>query len=147
VEDIGRGVNKDGEEFGKNVGDALHRDGDEMRNVLFHRAETRKEGVDDVGRAMEEEHEFPRLVVISIQIGRSDQRIRTGSDIVDRYTHRHTMDSGKFFIISERETVETALIGDPLHGELFLETSIDHLVHMGLICLECLGDGKLGVSS
>lgn len=57
------------------------------------------------------------------------------------------MDGGKFFIIGERETVETALIGDPLHGEFFAQTSIDHLVHMGLIRLERLGDGELSVSS
>lgn len=73
MKDIGRGVNKDGKEFGKDIGDALHRDGDEMGNVLFHRAEARKEGVDDVRWAVKEEHEFPRLVVIGIQIGRSDQ--------------------------------------------------------------------------
>jgi len=86
------------EQFGKNMGHTFYGHCHQMRNIILNGVELGKNLLDDMKGTMEDQHQFPGLVIIHIDIFRFGEGF-AGLDIVKRYTHWDTMDGRIFFII------------------------------------------------
>lgn len=132
------------EQLGEHMGDILHGDGGQVGDVVLTGIEPGKDLLDDMERSMEYQHQFAGFVVVLVE-GFGVAYGFTRAQVVKRDTHRDTMDSRIFFIVHKRQAVERRGGLDPLHRTLLLQTPVNDLFDRGLIGLECLGQGKLGV--
>lgn len=127
------------------MGNTFDGDGDQMGNLVLIGIEPRKHLLEDMEGSMEDENQFACLVVVLVDILRTDNG-DTGTHVLHGDTQRHTMDGGIFLIINKGKAFQRGGGLDPFHGTLFSEATVNHLFDGGFISLEGFCQGELGVA-